>query len=1167
MADVLRMQLDIQNNLEKEIGKAFHKMKGFNSLLEDSDKIVNKINKGFIAVRNTLASIVPIVGTIFAGTIFLDSIRDVLNMDKAIRQLSHRMGHGAEGVGVLKDAVYDLNRELGLGVENSAEIIKTLTEMRVPLEMMKDMSHTVGMFSELTGMSAEASGELAGNLVRVGRMGQEAVDSIMGGMFAVQRAFGLTGSEMNSLSSSINNSTQMLNQMGKTAGEIQKYNRGVVQLAGAFASVGVEVEGVLKLMDDLLDPGQVEQHAFLLSQLGVSLGDAFEGNIDPAQLVSGFRDLGQTLQGMTGPAAAAMAQQLGMSVRDLRQMGELGENELNKVAQAMADGASGADAMAAAFQAEAGPLDKFQRTMEQIKGFIGEIAEMAIPFIESFVEKIASIDLSAVFERAKEFLKGVVGFISEMPGRAGKLIPLIIAGLAGLFLFLRRRFNSTGEEARDAMETGVAEGIEQGARKGALAMRKEFKSTLKEADLKARTEAGSAFKSMMADAELMEARAKNVGGFFGRVMEKTAGIHRNLAYSTKPISAMEMKAQSMAKTHQQSYVLAQNERKELEGAFATRQAEYDMEAQRFSDRIGYLESRVSLTADESLELLKLTNLRTEMQNKRIQADKNLDAARQAAEGRRIRALRAMSDENLHRIGMERKAEEERLRNAASQSAKNHATSLQETSALNAALEDLNARRGEMPLHEFQKVEKEINAALVEQANIRTQLQSQQEQDLLSANQLKKEFEEINKIAMEDRGMRWIQENSLALKEGGNVLTRASTILTQAGRNIRKSMGDSIANFTEGARNAASAFAERFRRENIEATLRQGARGAARGVGRGAMAAGRGALGGLGGLLKMVGPVAIIAGLLQNIEPVQKLIADVMERVQRVMQRVANFLTPIIEELVETLEPILDTLIDALMPILERVFRALRPLFEAITEGLAPLLDAMMQLLLPLINFLMPPLIWVLGAAVNIIGKLIEGISSLAMFMMELPERITHALPKFLGGGGGEGTFQASAELQENAIYNALDTLGSVGRDLSKAGRAMMDTAFKEVEVDMEGMGLAVEEGTARGNAQSEVRRSWQPAEIRALRDGIAVEQHMEEVLTGGPEERAADSSERTAAAAEQQTESMQRQIELLELEIQRRDEQHAEIMATNQELIRAMQRREGNFGGYSAALR
>jgi len=307
-------------------------------------------------------------------------------------------------------------------MENSAELVSILTTMRVPLDMMDEMATTTGLFSELTGLTATEAAELTGNLVVMGNMGQDAVDNITGSMFSVQRAVGLTESEMSALSDSISASTRDLNNMGKSAGEIESYNKGITQLAGAFASVGVEADKALSIMDDLLDPGKVEDHAFLLSQLGVSMGDAFEGNIDPAQLASGFRDLGQTLQGMTGPAAAAMAEELGMSVRDLRQLGNLGEDEMAKVTQAMADGASGAEAMAEAFEGEATPLQKFNRGMEKLKGRIGEVLESAMPMIENifggitgFIEKI---DFGAMTKKVK-------GFFESIGGNAKNLIPVM----------------------------------------------------------------------------------------------------------------------------------------------------------------------------------------------------------------------------------------------------------------------------------------------------------------------------------------------------------------------------------------------------------------------------------------------------------------------------------------------------------------------------------------------------------------------------------------------------------------------------------------------------------------------------------------------------------------------------------------------------------------------
>ena len=998
MSDVLKMQLDIQNNLEKDIDKSSKAMKGFNSLIENSKekfgKVADSINKNVLgalrSVRNTLAQIVPLVGTVFSGAIIMDSVRNVLFMDKAITQLSFRMGHGAEGTHALKNAVYDLNAELGIGIENAETLVSELVNLRIPLDMINQMAKSVGMLSEITGVSADQAAELGGNLVRIGRLGQESVDGIFASMVGVQRAVGLTRDEMNSLSSTISNSTQMLNQMGKSAGEIEKYNRGVIKLAAAFASVGVEAGKVLGIMDELLDPGEVEKHAFLLSKLGVSLGDAFEGNIDPQQLISGFRDLGTTLQGMTGPAAAAMAQQLGMSVRDLRQMGELGDDDLAKVANAMADGASASEAMSSAFKDQETPLQRFERAMERIKGFIGEIAEKAMPYIEK--------GFGWITEKSGE-LKAIAGrvftFFAELPNTVKKAIPLLIGGFILLIALLRKRFVAFFAKAPiEALSQGVSEGIKQGTEKGALSMKKSFKSAMREADLVARTEGGAGFKNMMADAELMEMRAKGVGGFFGKVVSKTAQMERNLAHSTRPLAASSEKLKSMGKTIAHNMVLAKNEASEIQGAFATRKQQHMEELSALNTRRRYLmdlkNSEQGLTAEQEAQLTKIKKLRTRemnliLQEKSIEKDLMLFNDR-----KQRRLLKQQTNDRLIDMGIieerEKKSAQTQLSNLQEQQEKEKNRMI----LLESAQEQLKhaVASGKISQAEYVEQYDKLALKIQEQTNLQSKTTAEiEEQEALIAEKEKS----ITRISdtLKDRGLD-ISEGAKEIERTVTAFGRAGNILRQAGRNLSASIGQSVDNFTKGAREAASAFAERFKRENIGATLRGAARGAARGVGRGVAAVGRGGLGALGGLMKILGPIALISGVLKNMEPIQELLGKVMERVEGALQRVAEALFPLIESIMESLFPVIEDLIATLLPIILDLVEILIPIVDILLEALMPVLQIMVKGLGELIKFLLPPLLRVLGFLIRTIGYLISGLGRLFPSLRDVGDKMIEA---------------------------------------------------------------------------------------------------------------------------------------------------------------------------------
>jgi len=142
-----------------------------------------------------------------------------------------------------------------------------------------------------------------------------------------------------------------------------------------------------------------------------------------------------------------------------------------------------------------------------------------------------------------------------------------------------------------------------------------------------------------------------------------------------------------------------------------------------------------------------------------------------------------------------------------------------------------------------------------------------------------------------------------------------------------------------------------------------------------------------------------------------------------------------------------------------------------------------------------------------------------------------------------------AERSQRAIEEAGERMESAALegDTEEVARMMQEIQERRNELGDLLQGTrediqAVPEETASAQAQNEIRRTWEPAQIRALRDGIAVEQGMTETISGE-----GSSSERTAANTEEQTRIMQeelnelrRQNELLETQIREDERRHSE---------------------------
>lgn len=1096
--DTIDLHLNIQNSLESTLEKTEKTMRSFNTLLENSVKSFDKLDKtgdklvdhyddiketkekivksthrwgeGLKSVFGTISRMIPGFTTLFSGAYILDTLKATMSLDKTMRDLSFTMGAAGKTTQQLKDATFAVAQATGIAVEQAGELIVRLTELRVPTEMVGRLATNTARFMEITGASADTVSTLTGELVRTGRMSEQATTNMLAGIVDVQRAFGLTSREVESLSDGIIYSTKMLNQMGKNSAQIEKFNTGVVKLSAAFVQVGLEASTAARFIEDLLDPGRIEDNAFLYAKLGVSLEDAFSGNVDPALLASRFKDLGQELKNMTGPAAAAMARQLNMGVGELRQMADMDLSELEKT---FGGGADGAERLAEAHEEQLSAQDKLEKMMNRMKTQFVELADKVMPIIT----------------KAVDFLSGLFK----------QMGPLVIVGIIAAFtLFrksiegIRQRFLSVAVDTKESIQVGIEEAMDMGSRAGAEKMRRNVSGL--SVDRQARVEASPDFARMTDKADFFDQLAESpVHGAMAKMSSNTADWLRQISHGARPLSMLEAITAETNKKIAERGKMHEHDRQIRKDAFKAREQELNFEAEKLQKRLEY----IALSGDTSANVLKeekmlrndLDKIISETGKTKIELDRI-----NAEEGRYYGDyLKTLSHEQLQNLKLQEEQKQAIIESDIRANKENEDAIRKQAETIQAQME-WKERHGE--LEPMLRAEYEAQLEQLGKQNEMIQQNLETRDKEWKAIQSQIDLIDSSRDSIIDTSPEsFAQKKSYMQRLGefmGAQARNAGSAFTTAVDKTRASFADMVTNIRE-----------RLSPANIAASLRTRGGGGRGSLIRGIAGTAGDAVGGmgraLGGIAKIGGPILLIAGLLSKMEPVQKAIQNIMDRVR-----------PFLEKMAQKLAPVIQSLIDAIMPLAEGLIAMLMPVIERLIGALLPIIVGLMPLIVKLVEFLLPPLIFTLGLLIAGIGWLIEAMGNMGKYMLELPERINFWLPPFLGGGGGKGSFSPSAALQSNPIYQAMDMVAVAGREMKESGVDLMRTAFDKPELSSSDIADGVEEGMTRAEQT--------PAELRASERGIQVMSRGDTVHVN--EERTADSTERAAINTEETAEGV-----------------------------------------------
>lgn len=898
---------DINKNLEKQNIL----LKKGKEILSDITRIAKDLAGAFLAI--------------FSIARILETVKGLFSLRQEMKDLSFQMFQGKIEAQELTKQITSLSAETGYAADRVATLYKELAESKVPYESLRLLTEASLRFSEATGVGQATASRLTAELTRMGRLGAKEVTNVLAEMLKAQRSFGISAANMERLSDGILESTRRLAQMGKNAQQIEKFTAGTTKLAGAFSSVGLEAGNASDIIQKLLDPGQLENNALLMSKLGLSMSDVLSGDLDPSDLVSRFKDLGQELKNMSGPAASAFAQQMGMSLFDLRQMAEMDESAL---ADKFNVPLEGIDALRAATGEQDDYARSWSKTMESVKSSLAGALNSLLPLVdqaaEFFKNHISSEKVSGFVAKFTDFIKSIPEKLKDLQ----KFAPILIAaGAIAIGLFIRsfvRRFQGIAPDVSKTIQEGVEGGMEMGFEKSRLNVKEKIGDIFNEVkeDFQKRTKES-------ADYAIKQARV----AFYGQMSEQSSGMSKTL------FAAAESLASGLGSYVKPLSVIEEFTKKIQSNTEQTLRANVDnyeslsQNSQNYSltlgEEISRLESISSIEGVNTSLLAKKINSLKEEKEEIDKISENYEKAAIAAEETFIR-----------------RASKETLENMIAESAERNRSLTEEIGSLDLREKYLDKEIIAVNniLEGNEKRIQQLESSGELSANQQAELGKLQRDNLTLGGQLtevEKERKEISAKIVEDLEKQAKEQAEIAkLTEASNKASSDTKNMGGFGAmlsNAKKSIGDAFA-----ARMESAGTALKTGWVNFKAGLANAGKmmlTAAGNIARGAAKAAAGMAAGLLGAAMMMGPI-------------QDIMAELKEPLKNVVETISKALAPALR----TLIPVVTMLVD--------------------------------KLLLPLVKTLLPPIMTLLGFLIQGLGKLLEGIAFLArVFNKDVGDRI------------------------------------------------------------------------------------------------------------------------------------------------------------------------------------
>lgn len=665
-------------------------------------KSMSGISKVADTIRNSMNGIFGIFLKGMGILSFAEAISDSASLHQNMTDLSYQMGNAGKNTKELEAGFYRVQKATGNATGEVYDMMEGLIKLRVGGKELEQLSIDALNLQKITGGNADSIQKMTGQLSLMGGLGQKSITGIMSSITDVQREFGMTSESVNALTGSISETTQTLKNMGKSAGEIEKFQKGTIKLAGAFESVGISAQTATDMINKMLDPSKIEDNALLFSKMGISMEDAMNGDLDGDQMLSGLRDIGQELQEMSGPQAAAMANAYGMSLQQLRQMGNMDMSELQGQ---FGDMIGGSEELAKKADEQATATRKMGEMWNNIKGSLGAIVSKFMPLFDYlatklsnnvegigvFIEKIfdpanigkfigfakkgftivkdiiTGMNFSSIVDGAKTAFGTISSMIENIDPKI--LIMGLLAAVAGIGL-LRKKFFSVGTDSADGMvssfskvspeigeslEFGIVGGLSMAAEKGAEAIKNKLMQAGRAVadDHRKRVVESHGYAAAEAAAEYQRVLAGgNTFGWAKAISSNTAEWFDTIKNGAQPVSLfgksldkINDQVKEKSKLNDESFV---NEMNHAD----SRKKSVDLELAGLNERRDKLEAMGdSASNEQQSELKRITErsiLLDEISTKEASNIIDLGAKRNASE---LKYLKLLSDEEIAQLSI------------------------------------------------------------------------------------------------------------------------------------------------------------------------------------------------------------------------------------------------------------------------------------------------------------------------------------------------------------------------------------------------------------------------------------------------------------------------------------------------------------------------------------
>jgi phage-related protein len=1025
--DSIDLHLNIQNSLNETLKQTQSVMHNLNDSILDAAKGLNKsssfaekISDSYDDIEpqskrislntkvwgNTLGKVKDLFQrlalgftTIFSIATIADTTVEIVKLNQTMIDLSYRMGDAGKTAGALEKAVFNVAQQTGLATEESTELIKELRKYRISVTDINQLGTSMGHFSKITGVAVNDAARLGGELSRTGRLGAESIEDMLTVMASVQRSVGLTEEEMARLSDSTIYSTRMLNQMGKSSEFIESFNKGAIQLAGAFAKVGVEADKANQFIEDLLDPGKIEDNALLYAKLGISIEDAITGNVDPSQLAKGFKNLGSEIKGMSGPAGAALAQALGMPLQDLRAMADMSEDEIQKFGN-----------LAGMSEEQKGAQRNFEETINNIKTALAEIGNKFMPVITKISELFANNwerIYGAVSNFTEKLGKKLVPIVNKLidfftSGKFGEWLAKIVeavkkfasptlwlGALAILFIVIkkvrskffsmvtdvgeklgisaRKGLSSAADEYRENMQAATEEAFEMASRKSSMVGEMKPKQRGRRLSLEARIVEGEDYQKIQGLADVFDTIAdSNLFPAVKRMTENTADWLRKISMGSKPMSYLNMITEKRNKMIEDRLNFAKEENVILTETFTRQQKSNESLIKDYEERRSILDEinkTQGMTADQAWEYHQLgkniINLEKERETIASRISKEADRFRKVEE-KAYRQVGNMSEQQKKAL-FDRIDAESQAANASLARSRERIDGLKleeqiisrQQETLREAMENIDqtTSEGVMSYNKMNDELKKINNMLIENKQNQSFSTAEMQEQNDTASELQERLSRIAKIS--GTTAEEMRKMDVPLKE--RPFRRMMNFMGSAFR----AAGSRIETTFDKARNSIVAIkdniAEKLKPKNWLKSIKEGVRGFSDRDNSQL----RKSMSSLGGTFKKVGGIIGKLGL-----PLLLL----------------GIATEALKPIMDDLKPVLDIVKDVIVDLINTLAKTILPPILRFAAKILPVLGM-------LVDKLLPPLLQVLGVLLKILGKVLEVIGNLISTMAELPIKL------------------------------------------------------------------------------------------------------------------------------------------------------------------------------------